>query len=430
MRSVAQIFVFVLTLTLVGTVAAAQPPGGQQTRDAVIQEITIRGTVEAVDHTARTVRLRGDQGNIITLDVPPSVTRFDSVKVGDVVTMAYYDRVNIRPKPEGEPAVDRVVDPTTTITPGLLPGGVRSTQRVTTVKIDSWDPVTRMVGFTTSSGQSYTRRVSETIDASILSGLKVGDRVDVTRTEAVRLNVETLAAPSAQPLPAVVETWRKHVSISFLWGPDNQFSGKVFQAGSGLFNGVTPISFNETSYDDIYGRMGLFKIGVGYRFSPRTEAIFNFVLSRSSGDFVQVGTFGDEAAPLFAQLDDYSYWGFEGGQRFYFARVRFTPFVGYTVGINRFTHIDGDFTAAAVGTQPAFEAIDERIFDSSWAFSFGPTGGVLVGVGPFEIQGEVGLRYMGGLSDIDILVNANLRDINAESSRWSFPVLVGARFRF
>ena len=40
---------------------------------------------------------------------------------------------------------------------------------------------------------------------------------------------------------------------------------------------------NETTYDDVYGRMGLFKIGAGYRTTPRTEAAFNFVYSDSGG---------------------------------------------------------------------------------------------------------------------------------------------------
>ena len=429
MKLVVHHILLVIGLTFVASAAAAQQAAAPQVREASIQEITIRGTVDAVDQTARTVRIRGEQGNIVTLDVPTSVTRFDSVKVGDVVTMAYYDRVNIRLKPAGEPAIDRVDAPTATITPGLLPGGIRSTQRVSTVTIDAWNPATRMVTFTTPSGQNYTRRVSETLDPGLVSGLKVGDRVDVTRTEAIRLNVETLAAPQPQPLPVALDTFRHRLSISFLWGPDNQFSGKVFQGSSGAFNDGTPISFDETSYDDLYGRMGLFKIGVGYRMSPRSEATFNFVLSNSSSEVKQVGTFGDQSAPLSADLDDYSYWGLEGGQRFYFTRVRFTPFLGYNVGINRFSHIDGRFTAPAVGSQLALAA-EGRVFDSSWAFSMGPTGGVLIGVGPFEVQAEVGLRYMGGLSDVDFLVNADLRDINAESSRWSIPILVGARLRF
>ena len=66
----------------------------------------------------------------------------------------------------------------------------------------------------------------------------------------------------------------------------------------------------------------------------------------------------------------------------------------------------------------------------SWALSFGPTGGVLIGVGPFEVMAETQLRFMGGLSDVDWLVEEGLRDVNGESSRWSLPILVGARIRF
>ncbi len=418
--------------TLVPGLASAQnqPP---PTREAAIQEITVRGTVEAIDVTARTVRVRGQQGNVVTLDVPASATRFNEVKVGDIVTIAYYDRVSIRLKPAGEAAVDRRVDPGTTATPGLLPGGIVASQRVTTVKIDSWDPATRLLGFSTPSGQTYTRHVNETVDASLLKGLKPGDQVDVTRTEAIRFSVErAAAAPGAAPQPVVTveEGFRNRITISFLWGPDNQFSGKVFQAGSGLYNDVTPLSFDETSFDDVYGSIGLFKLGVGYRLSPRSEATFNFVLSRSGSEALQVGTVGNANAPLTADLEDYSYWGFEGGQRWYFSRVRFTPFVGYAVGINRFTNIDGAFSSPAVGLQPELVIPETRVFDASWAFSFGPTGGVLIGIGPIEFQVESGFRFMGGLSDIDFLVNADLRDINAESSRWSWPLLLGARVRF
>ena len=79
--------------------AGAQEPK----QEAVIQQITLRGTVDAVDHTARIVRVKTDQGNIVTLDVPASYTRFDQVKVGDVVTITYYDRVSVRLKPAGKP---------------------------------------------------------------------------------------------------------------------------------------------------------------------------------------------------------------------------------------------------------------------------------------------------------------------------------------
>src|SRR5262249_19327479 len=168
----------------------------------------------------------------------------------------------------------------------------------------------------------------------------------------------------------------------------------------------------------------------GYRSNPRVETTANLVFSGSSSKLVQVGTVGAANSPLFAKFDDYSYWGIEGGQRFYFARVRFTPFAGYFVGINRIDQINGNFTGVATGAQAGLTVDNGQFFDKSWAFSFGPTGGVLVGLGPIEVQAEVEFRYMGGLSDVDPLSEAGLRDINSQSSRWSFPILFGARFRF
>ena len=103
--------------------------------------------------------------------------------------------------------------------------------------------------------------------------------------------------------------------------------------------------------------------------------------------------------------------------------MRFTPFVGYYAGINRFTHVNSDFYAT--GNNVVLDVQDAQFYDSSWAFSFGPTGGLLIGLGPLELMGQVELRYMGGLSDVDPLSVADLKDINAESSRWSVPFLGG-----
>ena len=407
-------------LALSATVAVAQPT------EAASNQITLRGKVEAVDATARTVTIRGDQGNVVTLDVPQSVTRLDQVQVGDVVSVSYYDRVSIRPKPPGEAAVDRTEPPVTTATPGALPGATVATQRVTTVTLTGWDPATRVVTFTGPSGASYQRRLLETTDAKVLAALKVGDRVDVTRTEAARLAVESRTAVQVD----ATEDFRHRFTISALWGWDNQFSGKMIQDATGQTTTGAPINLSETTFDDVYGRMANFKIGVGYRTSPRSEAVVNLIISRSSSETVNIGTAGTGNVPLNVDFGDYNYWGFEGGQRFFFARVRFTPYVGYLVGINRHDDITGVFVNVPANVTPGLAAQDGKFFEKSWALSFGPTGGVLIGLGPFEVMAETQLRFMGGLSDVDWLVEEGLRDINSESSRWSIPVQLGARIRF
>jgi hypothetical protein len=238
------------------------------------------------------------------------------------------------------------------------------------------------------------------------------------------------AQTAPAPPPTYEDPFENRFTISVQWGVDNQLSGHLIQSASGQTSTGVPINLNETSYDDTYGRMGLFKVGFGYRTSPRTEATFNIAISRSSSETVQIGTAGAAAVPINANFDDFNYWGIEGGQRFYFTRFRFTPFLGYFVGGYRYDEMRVTLPGVPPELTPQLAAVDGQFFEKSWAFSGGPTGGLLIGLGPFEILGEIQFRYMGGLSDVDWLVEEGLRDINSESSRWSYPILLGARIRF
>jgi hypothetical protein len=416
-------------------ISAPSIAGAQTTRQATLSEVTLRGAVQAIDHAARTVTIQGEGGGVITLDVPTTITRFDQVKVGDVVTMTYYDRVSVRSKPEGEAAVNQVIEPTTTLTPGALPGATRARQRVATMTLTALDPATRSVTFSGPTGKSYTRFLIDTVDPAVFASLKVGDRVDVTWTEALSLQV-TAAAPAPAPAAAPVaatSTFRHRVTLSVQFGIDNQFSGNMIKAATGTTTGGQPINLNETTFDDVYGRMGMLKIGTGYRTSPRTETVFNFVWSDSDAteSATPVGTAGDSAqVPLDVNFTAYKYWGIEGGNRWYFARTRFTPYLGYLVGINRYQDIRGTFVGVPTSATPGLAAQDGKFFEKSWALSVGPTGGVLIGIGPIEVMGEFQLRYLGKLSDVDWLVEEGLKDINSESARWSIPFVLGARLRF
>src|SRR4029079_16476087 len=217
------------------------------------------------------------------------------------------------------------------------------------------------------------------------------------RTEAVTVQVNAAATPA--------DTLRNRLTVSVLFGWDNQFSGKLIKEADGRTAGGAPIRLDETTYDEVYGRIGMFKLGVGYRTTPRTEGVFNFVYSSSDAteDPTPIGTVGTNLVPLDVIFTKYQYWGLEGGQRWFFARTRFTPFVGYLVGINRHQDIRGTFVNVPPSLTPGLAAQDGKFFEKSWAFSLGPTGGLLIGVGPFEVMAETQLRFLGGLSDVDWL---------------------------
>ena len=415
----------VASTVCVGFLIWAPPLATAQPREAETQR-TVQGTVEAVDQKARTVTIRGSGGNVVTLDVPPNAERFDQVKVGVTVTGTFYDGVSIRLKPAGEAAVDETMEPKTVATPGDLPGATRTRQRVTTVTITGWDPVNKVVSFTGPNGTAYTRRLLDTTDPKIVAGLKTGDRVDVTRTEAVTL----LVLPSAT---TTEDSLKNRLTVSVLFGVDNQFSGTMIKEATGQTVGGAPINLSETTYDEVYGRIGMWKVGVGYRTTPRTEGVLNFVWSSSEAEetATPVGTVGPGGqVPLTVNFTEYQYWGIEGGQRWFFARTRFTPYVGYLVGLNRHQDIRGTFVNVPANLTPGLAEQDGKFFEKSWAFSFGPTGGFLIGIGPIELMAEAQFKFIGGLSDVDWLVEEGLRDINSDSSRWSIPFLAGVRVRF
>ena len=160
----------------------------------------------------------------------------------------------------------------------------------------------------------------------------MGDRVDVTRTEAVTVSVQPAATHSHR------RRLRNRLTVSFLFGWDNQFSGTMIQEATGRTTGGAPINLDETTLRrgvrpdrDLQARRRISD-------HPAHRGGLNFVWSSSDAneEATPVGTVGtDRAVPLTVHFTEYQYWGIEGGQRWFFARTRFTPFVGYLVGLNR-----------------------------------------------------------------------------------------------
>jgi hypothetical protein len=148
--------------------------------------VTVKGTIEAIDHDLRVLTLKDEKGALKTVDIPRSAQRFSELKIGDTVTIKYYENVVIRLKPEGEPDVDTAGG---ALTPGegQRPGGTAAVQRTITAKIEAIDMSVPSITFTGPSGWKYSRRVE---DKANLANVKVGDRVDMTWTEAVVLDVE------------------------------------------------------------------------------------------------------------------------------------------------------------------------------------------------------------------------------------------------
>jgi len=146
---------------------------------------TLRATVEVVDGVKRFVTIRTETGALRTVYAPDEATRLGEIKPGDTVTAIYYDNIIIRKKAAGEPEIDTRVE---AVTPGKgsSPAGTSAAQQTITATIDAIDSAVPSISLKGPRGWSYASKVQ---DKKALEQVAVGDRVDITWTEATLVSV-------------------------------------------------------------------------------------------------------------------------------------------------------------------------------------------------------------------------------------------------
>jgi Cu/Ag efflux protein CusF len=147
--------------------------------------VTVTAKVEAIEMQSRTVTLKKTDGTYTTLVVPTQYERFSSIKVGDTVTARYYDNIVVRKLNPGEKPVDSSAAGITPA-PGTRPVGTAAAQRTITTTITAIDEAIPSITLTGPNGWVYSSKVQ---DKPLLKTLKVGDKVNVTWTEAVSIAV-------------------------------------------------------------------------------------------------------------------------------------------------------------------------------------------------------------------------------------------------
>lgn len=175
-------------LLTAGALALFATTAGAQTKTLPGEHQTITATVEAIEQSRREVTLRDAKGELHTFELDKVVKRFPEIKVGDKVTATYYDTITLRLKKPGEPDVDTLKEG---ITPGggKRPAGTVASQQTITATIDAIDMKVPSISFSGPRGWKYSTKVQ---DKKALAQVKVGDKVDISWTEALLVGV---AAP-------------------------------------------------------------------------------------------------------------------------------------------------------------------------------------------------------------------------------------------
>jgi Cu/Ag efflux protein CusF len=161
----------------------ADKPGVQTSELTVVT-----ATVEKIDMKTREVTLKGEGGKSETIKVGPEARNLDQLKVGDKVTMKYYESVALFVAPPGgKPSVSETTE-IERAAKGQKPGGVVTTVVEATATVEAVDLAKRTVTVKGPEGKVKTVKVSDAVKR--LNEVKVGDQIVLRYTEAVAISVD------------------------------------------------------------------------------------------------------------------------------------------------------------------------------------------------------------------------------------------------
>ena len=184
-------FTMALVALALATPALAQTPKDGSAKlpsGGMSEAVMLTATVQAVDLKARTVTLKGPKGKVETVKVDPSIQALDKLKVGDEVVAKYYEALAWDVKKAGQSTMKPGI--TEAVGVGKEAGagtaiGERKVRMVVT--ITAIDPAAPAVTVKEPDGPSSVIKVK---NPKNLEGVKVGDQVEVTFTQALAVSLE------------------------------------------------------------------------------------------------------------------------------------------------------------------------------------------------------------------------------------------------
>ncbi len=177
-----------LLLAMSALVAAtAQTPPKPITKMG--ETVTATATIQAIDQTGRAITLRNEDGTEDSYWVPPEVTRFSELKVGDKVKARYQESYVFQVRKAGDKAP--AVDSAATVTRGTGPNPSVSVakQMTATVEVLAVNAAVPSITVKTPQGHTVTRKID---NPKNLEGVKAGDKIDITYTQAAVVEVEPI----------------------------------------------------------------------------------------------------------------------------------------------------------------------------------------------------------------------------------------------
>ncbi len=165
------------------TVLAASAPG----KAAMAGTVKVSAVVVAIDSASRVATLKGANGKIVDVTVPPEAKKFDDIRVGDTVSVEYARALTLELKPAGAVRSGSSQSASAPAPAGAVAGGAVAKQVVIMANVTA---VNAKEGYVTLRGPKGNSMDLDVPDPKQLKMVKVGDQVEAVYTEAMAITVE------------------------------------------------------------------------------------------------------------------------------------------------------------------------------------------------------------------------------------------------
>jgi len=158
---------------------------------ATVKISAVTATVSAIDMATRMVTIVGPDGKSFVVQAGKEVRNLGQVKVGDKVTVEYYEGLVAEMAPPGaSPDQVKVTKAMGRAAPGERPAGAMGDAISATVVIEYVDTIRNVVHFTGPLGKTRIVKVMKPEFRTMLKNLKPGDKVTLTYFEAMAVSVQ------------------------------------------------------------------------------------------------------------------------------------------------------------------------------------------------------------------------------------------------
>lgn len=174
---------FAALLPAAPALAQSAPPAAQVKAAAGAGEVvTVTAKVEAVDQAARTVAFKGPLGRTLVVKVGDQVKNFAQIKVGDELVVKYAEAVSLKLEKGVVGRSETITTQAVKAPAGAKPGGAMVEQVVVVANVERVDAAKKTVLLEGPHSRYVEVKVR---DPELMKQVKVNDKVEVTFTEAI-----------------------------------------------------------------------------------------------------------------------------------------------------------------------------------------------------------------------------------------------------